>query len=58
MSKTPTLQQTFTFKRESEPVTSCSTLKFMFQCLKDIYWQNEWADSGDSKNTKISIYLL
>ena len=28
-------------------------MKFMFQCLGDIYLRNEWIDSGDSNSTKM-----
>ena len=52
MTNLLSLQQSLLSKNESEPIFSCSTEKFMFWCLGDIYLGNEWADSCDSKSTK------
>ena len=41
------LRQILTSINESEPLFSCSTVKFMSRCLEDIYLRSEWADSGD-----------
>ena len=51
----PFLRHNLTSKNKSEPIFSCSKVKFIFRCLEDIYLRNKWADSGDSKNTKISL---
>ena len=40
-------------RSESQPIFPCSTMKFMFWCLKKIYLRNELADSADWKSTKI-----
>ena len=49
----------FVIWNRSKPISSCSTLKFMFWCLESIYSRNERAGSSDSKSTKISCkYLL
>ena len=38
----PFLWQTLISKSESQPIYSCSTLKFMLWCLDDIYSQNKF----------------
>ena len=52
-------RQILSSETESKPISSCSTLKFMFWCLESIYSRNERAGSSDSKSTKIPCkYLL
>ena len=41
-------------KNENE-IFSCSTAKFMFWCLEDLYSQNKETDSGNTKSTKASL---
>ena len=49
------LRHILTSDNESELVFSCSTVKFLFWCLQDIYLQNKWADSGGWKSSEIIV---